>query len=270
MIDDMIKQIGTRAIYNAGKILKNHFDRPLEVTKKGTIDLVTQADIASEQIIIKTIREAFPDHAILAEESGITGNDRNLLWIVDPLDGTTNFAHGLPVFSISIAFARGDDVLMGLVLNPVSGELFSAYKGRGACLSDRPIHVSSTRNMIDSLLVTGFPYTIHGNADSTIARFKQCLTAAQGVRRLGSAALDLCYVACGRFEGFWEENLKPWDVAAGDIIVTEAGGKVTDFSDHVYQPDFNFSDHPKPNELLATNNCIHADMVSLMQTKDLS
>lgn len=270
MIDDMIRQIGTRAAYNAGKVLKDHFGQALEVTKKGTIDLVTQADIASEQMIIKTIREAFPDHAILAEESGLTKNDRNLLWVVDPLDGTTNFAHGLPLFSVSIAFAQGNDIIMGLVLNPVNGEFFSAYKGRGAYLNDRPIQVSTTELIIDSLLVTGFPYDIQGKADAALPRFKQCLTASQGVRRLGSAALDLCYVACGRFEAYWEENLKPWDVAAGIRIVEEAQGKITDFSNGVYQLGLHPFEKPKPNELLATNNHIHAEMVSLMQLKDPS
>ena len=268
MDDNTIKQIGTRAVYKAGKILNEHFGHALKVTKKGAIDLVTQADIASEQIIIATIKEAFPEHAILAEESGMAVGDADQLWIIDPLDGTTNFAHGLPQFCISIAFARHNDILMGLVLNPVNGEFFSALKGQGAYLNDGPIHVASTADVKNSLLVTGFPYDIQTTSDRVIPRFTRCLTAAQGVRRLGSAALDLCFVACGRFDGYWEENLKPWDVAAGILIAKEAQGRVSDYSGQEYMLQLAASKQSQRNELLSSNGTIHAEMVSLMTAED--
>lgn len=259
-----IKQIGTRAAYASGKILNDHFGQRLQITKKGAIDLVTQADIASEKAIIATIRQAFPDHAILAEESGMTNENHEALWVIDPLDGTTNFAHGLPAFCISIAFAHCDEIVMGMVFNPRNAEIFSAIKGRGAFLNERPIHVSETQSVADSLLVTGFPYNVREKTDTVIQRLTQCLTAAQGIRRLGSAALDLCWVACGRFDGFWEEDLKPWDVAAGTLIVQEAGGRVTDFSDHTYLA----LARKEGDEILATNGHIHSQTVALMQLKD--
>lgn len=261
-----IKQIATRAAYASGKILNDHFGQRLQITKKGAIDLVTQADVASENTIIATIRDAFPDHAILAEESGMTKESHADMWIIDPLDGTTNFAHGMPAFSISIAFAHCSEILMGIVFNPRNAEFFSAIKGRGAFLNDQPIHVSETVSIADSLLVTGFPYNVREKKDTIIQRLSQCLTAAQGIRRLGSAALDLCWVACGRFDGFWEEDLKPWDVAAGTLIVQEAGGQVTDFSDHTYLP----LARKNGDEIMATNAHIHSQMVTHMQLKDHS
>jgi myo-inositol-1(or 4)-monophosphatase len=264
MYMNRIKQIGARAAYASGKILNDHFGQRLQITKKGAIDLVTQADIASEKAIIATIREAFPDHAILAEESGMTNGNHDAMWIIDPLDGTTNFAHGLPAFSISIAFAQGNEIVMGIVFNPRNAEFFSAIKGRGAFLNDHPIHVSETQHVADSLLVTGFPYNVREKTDTIIQRLTQCLTATQGVRRLGSAALDLCWVACGRFDGFWEEDLKPWDVAAGTLIVQEAGGRVTDFRDQTYLP----LARKDGDEIIATNGHIHSRMVALMQLKD--
>jgi len=252
-----IKRIGLRAAYRSGRILNDHFGRALNITKKGAIDLVTEADLASEKTIVDTIKEVFPDHAILAEESGaIQGNDEHT-WIIDPLDGTTNFAHALPIFAVSIAYTHKDLVLMGIVFNPVNGELFSAVQGDGARLNDRPIRVSTTSKVNDSLLVTGFPYNMLSTTPAPMfSRFQRCLTAAQGVRRLGSAALDLCYVACGRFDGFWEENLKPWDTAAGMLIAAEAGAQVTDYAEHPY------SYYDK--QILATNALIHGEMVDLL------
>jgi len=254
---DRIKQIGTRAAYRAGKILSQHFGKPLNITKKGVIDLVTEADLASEASIIATIREVFPDHSILAEESGASGKTQTDQWIIDPLDGTTNFAHKLPIFAVSIAYQRNDDILFGVVFNPVSGELFTAVRDKGALLNNEPIKVTGTTSIGDSLLVTGFPYTVRSNFPTNqLNRFSNCLTASQGIRRLGSAALDLCFVACGRFDGFWEENLKPWDTAAGMLIAIEAGGCVTDFSGKPYKI--------LDKELLATNQLIHQQMVDLL------
>ena len=256
-----IKRIGIRAAYRAGRILIDHFDKPLQVKKKGAIDLVTQADVASEKVIVATIKEIFPDHGILAEESGVAvGNDHDC-WIIDPLDGTTNFTHHLPIFAVSIAYTRDDVPLMGIVFNPANGELFTAIHGQGARLNDASIHVSTIEQLGDSLLVTGFPYTISTNSPAEpISRFTRCLTASQGVRRLGAAALDLCFVACGRFEGFWEDNLKPWDTAAGMLIVQEAGGRVTDYKDRPY--------HVEDKQILATNAHIHAEMVQLLNLED--
>lgn len=258
---ETIKRIGIRAAYRAGRILIDHFDKPLQVRKKGIIDLVTQADLASEKAIVATIKEVFPDHGILAEESGASLGNGQECWIIDPLDGTTNFAHHLPIFAVSIAYARKDVPMVGIVFNPANGELFTAVQGKGACVNGTPICVSKTATLGDSLLVTGFPYTIRTcSPDEPIARFTRCLTASQGVRRLGSAALDLCYVACGRFEGFWEENLKPWDTAAGMLIVQEAGGQVTEYTGRPYRLD--------DKQILATNALIHREMMQLLELED--
>jgi myo-inositol-1(or 4)-monophosphatase len=257
---ESIKRTGVRAAYRAGQILNQHFGNAIRVTKKGVIDLVTDADVAAEKIIIDTIKERFPDHAILAEESGPIGNNDADRWIIDPLDGTTNFAHRLPAFAVSIAYAHDDKILMGIVFNPVNGELFSAVHGRGALLNDDQIKVSTTYQLVDSLLVTGFPYTVRSTPPTElIARFTRCLMSAQGIRRLGSAALDLCFVACGRFDGFWEEGLKPWDTAAGMLIAVEAGARVTDYADRPY--------HIHDKQILATNGHIHSELVTLLNTE---
>ena len=269
MDDERVKQIGIRSVYRAGKVIKDHVAQALTITKKGAIDLVTQADTTSEKVIIDTIREAFPDHAILAEERGPLQGTGDHLWIIDPLDGTTNFAHRLNLFAVSIAFATRGQIVMGWVLNPMNGELFQACKGQGAWLNDQPIQVSETSGMIDSLLVTGFPYDIQEHTRDIIPRFSRCLASAQGVRRLGSAALDLCYVACGRFDGYWEENLKPWDVAAGCLIVQEAHGRISDYHGRKYQPAIDPSPQKRRDTLLATNGKIHAEMMACLQTKDL-
>ncbi len=255
-----IKQVAIRAAYRAGEILRSHFGRLTSISKKGAIDLVTVADIESEKAIVETIRERYPDHAILAEESGALDGNPATRWIIDPLDGTTNFAHNLSLFAVSIAFADEDETLMGLIFNPINGELFLAIKDGEALLNNDPIRVSGQSTVRESLLVTGFPYEIQRRHDGLLRRFENCLEAAQGVRRLGSAALDLCYVACGRFDGFWEENLNPWDTAAGALIVEEAGGKVTDFGGTPF--------HMDKKQILATNREIHADMISLLTIEE--
>lgn len=249
-----IRSVATAAALQGGDLLSSKLGSIQSVEKKGPIDLVTEADIGSEQCIIETIRTAFPDHAILSEESGESEGRSDFRWIIDPLDGTTNFAHGLGLFSVSIAFAREEEMMVGVVLNPMTRELFSAVRGRGAKLNGRPISVSTTRTLADSLLVTGFPYNFKTIMDTVIRRFSRCLEACQGVRRLGSAALDLCYVACGRFEGFWEQNLHPWDTAAGMLIAQEAGAEVTDFNGGTFSP---FG-----KEILATNGRIHKEMIN--------
>jgi myo-inositol-1(or 4)-monophosphatase len=254
-----VKHIGLAATCEGAKILRKYFGSLTGVTKKGAIDLVTEADIESEKAIIRIIRNAFPEHSILAEESGLNQGNIENQWIIDPLDGTTNFAHELGIFAVSIAFSYMNQISLGFVLNPISGELFTAVKGKGAKLNGFPISVSNTPKVSDSLLVTGFPYNHPEIIDVIMFRFYQCTKAAQGIRRLGSAALDLCFVACGRFDGFWEQNLKPWDTAAGTLIAEESGACVTDFSGNPY--DIN------QKEILVTNNKIHQEMTGLLKYK---
>ena len=255
-----IKSTAIAAAHRGAKVLMDKLGRLSEINKKGAIDLVTDADTASEKVIIETIHTAFPAHAILAEESGLSEGADGFCWIIDPLDGTTNFAHSLGLFAVSIACAKDDDIICGVVFNPVTSELFTAVKGGGAELNGRPIQVSRTAEIADSLLVTGFPYNVREILDRVMGRLAVCLAASQGVRRLGSAALDLCFLACGRFEGFWEENLKPWDTAAGLLVAREAGARVTDFADNDYKVDM--------PQLLATNGRIHHQMLELLNSED--
>jgi myo-inositol-1(or 4)-monophosphatase len=255
-----IQRVGIAAAYRSAEILRSRFGKLSDIRKKGAIDLVTEADIASEQCIIETIRATYPDHSILAEESGVDQGVSDHLWLIDPLDGTTNFAHQLPVYAVSIAFAVDGEPVVGVVLNPVSGELFTAAAGSGALLNGRTVAVSEVNSLSDSLLVTGFPYDVREIPGPVMERLEKFLLASQSVRRLGSAALDLCYVACGRFEGYWEQHLKPWDIAAGALIAREAGGAVTDFGKHPYTTE--------KLEILATNGHIHDQMVALLALKD--
>ena len=254
---DKIRGVGLAAAAKAGEILRHYWGKTHNIDKKGAIDLVTEADLASEEAIIHLIRTAFPDHAVLAEESGVTRGTDACQWIIDPLDGTTNYAHGLPAFTVSIAFALEGELIFGSVLNPVTEELFCGMRGLGASLNGRPIRVSSTKTLSDSLLVTGFPYDLKPVMQPMMQRFERCLMAAQGVRRLGSAALDLCYVACGRFEGFWEQKLAPWDTAAGVVIAKEAGASISDFSNKPYAIE--------KEEILATNGVIHEELIPLLR-----
>ena len=258
---EYVQRVGIAAAYQGAEILRSQFGKISQVDKKGATDLVTEADIGSEEKIVSVIKTAFPEHTILAEESGLSKTASEYKWLIDPLDGTTNFAHQVPIYTISIAFAIKDDICMGLVLNPTNAELFSAIRCQGAHLNGSPIGVSSTSRVRDSLLVTGFPYDLQDHFESIIQRYAKCLRAAQGIRRLGSAALDLCYVACGRFEGFWEQYLKPWDTAAGSLIATEAGATVTDFSNQGYC-------NGTSKEILATNGHIHGKMLSLLKLKE--
>ncbi len=251
-----IRDIGVAAAARGGEILLHYWGRTHSVEKKGIIDLVTEADLASEEAIIQVIRTAFPEHTIFAEETGKTPGTAPHEWIIDPLDGTTNYAHHLPEFCLSIAFALEGEMAFGLILSPVLGELFCATRGQGARLNGQPIRVSNTKIVRESLLVTGFPYDLPPVIRPLMERLERCLLAAQGVRRLGSAALDLCYVACGRFDGFWEQNLAPWDTAAGWVIAREAGGMISDFSHGPYGLD--------KKEILATNGLIHQEMTELL------
>ena len=262
MIDvKQVSNVGFSAIETASEFLRDRFGQYHSVKKKGTIDLVTEADEYAERLIMDTILDAYPDHSILAEESGHVLGQSPFQWIIDPLDGTTNFAHNLPWFGISIAFTVNDETVFGVVENPVFHERFWAIRGGGVFLNGKVVHVSSTGSLSESLLVTGFPYNLKAIIDTLMFRFQHCLAASQGIRRLGSAAIDLCYIACGRFDGFWEQNLKTWDTAAGALIVREAGGVVTDFSGSPYVSDM--------KEILATNGRIHKDLMGLLRKNDL-
>lgn len=254
---ERIKSVGIGAAYEGGRVLRSFLGKITAPGFKGARDLVTEADIGAEKVIIETIHKEFPDHAILAEESGASGKNQACRWIIDPLDGTTNFAHELGLFAVSIAFELEEKIVVGIVLNPVTGELFAAVKGQGAYLNGRAVNVSDIRLVSDSLLVTGFPYNLSQTQELAMKRFSNCQLASQGIRRLGAASLDLCYLACGRFDGFWEQKLKPWDTAAGFLIAEEAGARITDFSDQA------FNIHS--DEILATNGWIHDDLIKLLR-----
>ncbi len=224
--------------------------------KEGVNNLVTEADHASEKAIIGVINSKFPDHQILAEETGEIKQESTYKWIIDPIDGTVNFAHGIPLNCVSIAIEKEGEVILGAVYNPHLNELFFAEKGKGATLNDKPIRVSEEDKTIKACLVTGFPYTYINMPNGPLEIFERFIRKGVPVRRLGSAAIDLCWVACGRFDGFYEHKLEPWDSAAGYLIVEEAGGKVTDLQGNkfsVYQ-----------HKLLATNGKIHDEMVKVI------
>ncbi len=219
------------AVHNAGDVLMKHFGaiRQEQIDSKQTFDFVTFVDREAERILIEELHAAFPDHSFYAEESqrAPAGGYR---WIIDPLDGTTNYVHGVPHFAISVALEKEGQIILGLIYDPTRDEMFRAEIGRGAFLNDVPISVSSIRDPALSLLGTGFPFKQKQNLGAYLASFQALFEQVSGIRRIGSAALDLAYVACGRFEGFWELGLSPWDVAAGSLLVQEAGGRISDFS----------------------------------------
>ena len=240
----------------AGELLKNHLLTDFSVKHKGEVDLVTEMDRSAQDLIEREILLKYPDHGILAEEDLVLNGTSGFLWIVDPLDGTTNYAHRFPMFSVSIAVVFDHEILCGVVYNPVSDEMFKAVAGEGASLNTMPLRVSNTRQLTESLLGTGFPYNIRETAQTILGHFRRFLITAQDIRRCGSAALDLCFVACGRFDGFWEMDLKPWDVAAGALIVREAGGMVTNFSGNDLGMD--------TSQVLASNGIIHEQMMEIL------
>ncbi len=224
---DQAYRVAVEAAIEAGRILRWHFRSGLEIQHKGEIDLVTEADRASEHAILSRLRSAFPDHAVLAEESGGTARASPWLWVVDPLDGTTNFAHGFPVFAVSIALLHEGQRMLGVVYDVMRDELFTARRGEGAFLNGRPIRVSRTPRLAEALLVTGFPYDRQESPFDNTREFVGLLKRCHGVLRVGSAALDLASVAAGRLDGYWEFRLSPWDLSAGALLVEEAGGRVT-------------------------------------------
>jgi myo-inositol-1(or 4)-monophosphatase len=244
----------------AGKLLRERIDKRHTVHYKGEINLVTEADRLSEALIVEQIRASFPDHGILAEESPEMTNCSGARWIIDPLDGTTNYAHGFPVFCVSIALEMEGEIRLGAVYNPMLDEMFVAEKGAGAFLNGIRLKVSDTTELSRSLLATGFPYDIRENRNNNIHYFEAMSLNAQAVRRAGAAALDLAYVATGRFDGFWELKLMPWDMAAGCLLIEEAGGVVTDLNN---APLDLLSPH-----ILASNGLIHDEMARLLAATD--
>lgn len=241
----------------AGQILLEKFGRKITISKKGDINLVTEADLASEKHIVEKIKSYYPKHAILAEESGAAnvGGASAWKWIVDPLDGTTNYAHGYPCFSVTIALEHDGEIVVGVTFDPTRDELFTAERGSGANLNGRKIRVSETEELSESLVVTGFPYNFKEKGDFA-RHLNKFMQLSRGVRRDGSAAIDMAYVACGRFDGFWEEGLNPWDVAAGVLLVEEAGGRVS------YYDNSKFSIYTPP--ICASNGLIHAEMTEVL------
>jgi len=241
----------------AGRIVLEGLGGSLEITRKGEVDLVTQVDLALERMIVEAIHDRYPEHGVLGEEGeGEEGQDAEYAWLVDPLDGTTNYVHGYPVFCISVALAHGRDVLAGVVYDPLREELFYAEKGQGATLNDRRITVSSSDCLISSLLSTGFPYQRATLVDNNLAQFSRLITRIQGVRRSGSVALDLAYVAAGRLDGHWELHVKPWDTAAGGLMVKEAGGRVSSRAGKPWSPFESY--------VVATNGKIHDELLALL------
>ncbi len=227
-----VQQTAREAALEAGALLRRNFSQPHQITLKGRHDPVTESDFQSQNLIIQRLSQTFPDHHFLAEEAGAPESAQDSsdgCWIIDPLDGTVNFAHGFPMFAVSIAFQWRGAVIYGVVYDPIREELFEAVQGQGAWLNDQPIQVSLLQELDRALLATGFPYNVSDHLEATMLRFKRLVAQVQGVRRPGSAAIDLCYLAAGRFDGFWEEGLKPWDTAAAVLIVREAGGQVSTF-----------------------------------------
>ena len=254
-----LKNTAMEAARVAGNILQAYSQAGFTVQHKHAIDLVTDADRASEQAIIDCIDRRYANHQILTEEQGFKSTGQSpYRWIVDPLDGTTNFAHGLGIYCVSIALEYDGRIILGVVFDPSRQELFLGEANGGAAVNDTPLCVSLVNDLNEALLVTGFAYDIRDTSDNNLDHFAQFSLRAQSVRRLGSAALDLCYVASGRLDGFWELKLSPWDMAAGSLIVREAGGQVTHFS------GTSFSVYGK--QVLASNGLIHDQMLGVLRT----
>lgn len=249
----MIKSTLLKATKAAGLLIKEYAEKGFSINQKdGLNNPVTEADLASEDLIISIIRAEFPDHYILTEEAGNLPTDSNYKWIIDPIDGTVNFAHLIPLCCVSIGVEKDGEVLMGAIYNPFIDEFYFAEKGKGAFCNDKPIGVSAQKNVSLSCLVTGFPYTYVEEPNGALEVFARFVRAGVSVRRLGSAAMDLCWVACGRFDGYFEQSLKPWDSAAGFLLVNEAGGKVTNFEGDDYSP--------YDKKIIATNGIIHDEL----------
>jgi len=247
-------------VQEAGRLLLERFRTEFTVTHKGTVNLVTDVDLAAEEMITARIRKTFPMHTILAEEKHNDVRNGGVHWVIDPLDGTTNYAHRYPVFSVSIGLEIAGELQWGAVFDPSRNELYTARRGRGARCNGAPLHVSKVQSLDASLLATGFPYDIRTSKQDNLNNFCAFAVRTQGIRRSGSAALDLCHVAAGRLDGFWELKLNPWDCAAGYLMVREAGGTVTNFHGHagsIYD-----------GEVIASNGLIHQQMVEVLEIRD--
>jgi myo-inositol-1(or 4)-monophosphatase len=250
--------VGVEAAIEAGNHVLRRLSTQFRVSHKGIVNLVTEADLEAEELIVSRIRKAFPAHSILAEEKHKDTREGEFCWIIDPLDGTTNYAHGFPVFSVSIGLEISGKVEWGVIYNPVVSELYTARRGGGAFCNDASIHVSAVESLGASLLATGFPYDIQTSPVNNLDNFCAFARRTQGIRRCGSAALDFCAVAAGRLDGFWELKLNPWDCSAGYLMVEEAGGTVSDF-------------HGEPasiygGEFIASNGLIHQQMVNVLKS----
>jgi myo-inositol-1(or 4)-monophosphatase len=259
MDKENILKVAQEAALLAGNYLKKNYGKikRSEVEFKGEIDLVTKCDKESQEIICSILEKKFPNHSILAEEDLSIEKEKELLWLIDPLDGTTNFAHSLPVFSVSIAFFQAGKPVVGIVYAPILEEMFHAVANSGAFLNREIITVSREIDLGNSVLATGFPYDCRESKQNNLGNFSRFLVKARAIRRWGVASIDLAYTAAGRFEAFWEPRLKPWDTAAGMLLVQEAGGKVTDYSGNPYNPFM--------QEILATNSYIHEQMLNVIQ-----
>lgn len=241
----------------AGTFQKSKLWQPFKIEHKGTIDLVTEVDRASEDLLVNGLRHAFPDHDFLAEENVYQDRGASHKWIIDPLDGTTNFAHGFPWFAVSIGLEIDGEICLGVIYHAMMDELFTAVKGEGAFLSGNRLRVSERTKLQEALLATGFPYDCATDGENNFANFINFQLNCRGIRRAGAAALDLAYVAAGRFDGFWECKLKPWDVAAGQLLVQEAGGRVTSYDGSPYSA-YN-------HRIVASNGLIHDEMLAVLE-----
>jgi myo-inositol-1(or 4)-monophosphatase len=248
--------VAIEAALAGGAILKSYLGGDLRISYKGELNLVTQADMESERKVISILGRRLPDVSILAEESGAQDRDASRRFVIDPLDGTTNFAHAYAMFAVSIGYEEDGRVVGGVVYDPVREELFTAEHGQGAFLNGRRIAVSSADRLTAALLVTGFPYDLKDDLEGNLRLFKKFMGTSRAIRRDGSAALDLCYVAAGRFDGFWEEKLGPWDTAAGALLVREAGGIVTDFAGGAF--------HYTKKQVVASNRVLHDAMLRIL------
>jgi myo-inositol-1(or 4)-monophosphatase len=257
-----LKDFAINLAREAGTLLTGKFNSKHEIHYKGEIDLVTEADKMSEDLIIAAINSSFPDHGILSEESPAQNSQAKLRWIIDPLDGTTNYAHGYPVFCVSIALENEGVIVLGVIYDPLRQDMFVAERGKGAYLNGKKLKVSATAKLSRSLLATGFPYDIRVSKDNNINHFNLMAVEAQAIRRAGAAALDIAYLAAGRFDGFWELKLMPWDMAAGCLMVKESGGIISNMSGgswDIYS-----------SNVIASNGLIHEQMISVFKLTELN
>ncbi len=256
--DPLLLTTAVEAVTRAGAMMMARLGQDVRIDKKGAIDLVTEVDLAIERTFRALIADRFPTHAVLGEEfGGAAEAPAGPCWVFDPIDGTTNFAHGLPIFCSSVALEVDGDAQVAAIFDPSRQELFTAERGGGARLNGRPIHVSRADRIVDAMLVTGFPYDVHQRVEEIVGLFAAFVGQARAVRRLGSAAIDLCYVAAGRLDGFWESDLKPWDIAGGALILQEAGGRITTYDGGRFSS--------RGRQVVASNTVLHDQMIAIVR-----